>query len=353
MLLIVYLEKKIESLTRTLDKIEKKYGQALKRIDNSTSGLEGIDPLKGKLKVFYSTIVRRYITVINTYLNRGNSNIDLTERSQIKILLKIVIGLASSIEKQISQYIKIGDNQDADIIKKQKLIRENVILKTYFLFKIIEKINNYFGSNEIQYKKFINYVYLKIFDLFERESEIKKIYKNDEKYFRNFPEVITGLRPHKALQEIVISNKKTEKEDKKLKQLVTLYLNHVRDFIFLVIPISDSQFYINNPTIFDFTIQKQQNEYEVISTELFNLTEKDYKNIVRDFDSKNPILPSMFTINVKGKNKTDLKGINSITNVKIQILGSFSLNNIEKQKNKKIDLKSYFSKNNIGEIEIE
>ena len=354
MLLTVYFEKKVsESLTKDLDKMSKKYNLSLNSIDNLVSGLEGVDPLKGKLKVFYSVITRRYISVINTYLNRGNSNIDEQEPSQIKILLVRIKALAYSIKKQVLQYIATSDSKDKEIIEKQKIIRKNVILKIYLLFKLIEKINSFFGQNEVQYKKFINFIYSKIFDLFERENEAKKIYKNDEKYFRNFPELISGLRPHKALENIITSNKKTEKEDKRISQVKTYYLNYKGNFNFLIIPIAESQFYINEPTPFDFLIEQEQDEFSIISIELDDIDNNELNILKKDIKSKKPVLSTMFNIVDKNNKKVNLKDINDIKNINVIKYGSFSINNIERHKNKEINLEENFKNSKIGEIQIE
>ena len=165
--------------------------------------------------------------------------------------------------------------------------------------------------------------------------------------------MITGLRPHKALDDISISNKKTEKKDKELAQLTTLYLNNLQNLTFLVIPITDSQFYIDKPTPFDILIQKQKNNYEVISTELYDLEQQDHDTLVKDFDSKKSTLASMFVIKIKGQDKVDIKNINKITKVNVLKLGNFYLDNIEDEKNKQINLEEYFNQNKIGEIEIE
>ena len=354
MLLVTYFEKKLESTTKEYDKIGKKYDLVLNTIDNLASGLEGIDPLKGKLKVFYTTIIRRYVSVITSYLNK-DTNIDSVERSQIKIILKIIVALAYNIRIEVLQYIAMFESKDKKIIKKQKKVRKNVILKTYLLFKLIEQINVYFNQNERYYKRFINYVYSKIFDLFEREGEVARIYKNDEKYFKSFPTLITGLRSHKALENIISSNKRTEKEDKKLGQLDTYYLNHQDGFNFIITPIVSSQFYINDPTPFDFLIQKQGNTFKVISTELYDISNDEYDILVKDLQSKNSLLSSMFNIKNKNNQNLNLKDINNINKINVLKLGNFNISadKIEGSANKQIDLTNSFSNSKLGEIEIE
>lgn len=353
MLLTIYFEKKAsESVTKDLDKMSKKYKLPIKTINNLVSGLEGVDPLKGKLKVFYSLISRRYISVINTYLNR-NANIDLTERSQAKILLVRIKALAYSIKKQVLQYIETFNATDKEGIEKQKIITEDIILKIYLLFKLIEKINSFFEQNEVQYKKFINYVYSKMFDLFERENEAKKIYKNDEKYFKSFPDLISGLRPHKALENIITSNKKAEKKDKQLNQIKTYYLNYKGNFNFLIIPILTSEFYIDKTTPFDFLIGQNENEFEIFSLELYDLNNTELNILKKDIKSKKSVLSTMFNIVDKNNKKVNLKDINDIKNINVIKLGSFYINNIERHKNKEINLEENFKNSKIGEIQIE
>ena len=354
MLLITYLERMLSQPEgKSYDRIRKKYDLVLKTIDNIASGLEGIDPIKGKLKVFYYVLTRRYPSAIITYLNK-NKNIDPTERSQSRIILKRIIAVAYNINKMVLQYIASYNSTDIESIEKQKNMRKNIILKTYILFKLIEKINSFFEKNETQYTKFINYVYSKIFDLFEREKEVKRVYKNDEKFFKNFPDLIDGLRPHKSLEEILSTNKKTEKKDKELMQNKTYYLNNKDGFNFLITPITSSQFYIEEPTPFDFLIQKQGNSYEVISVELSNIIiDNDYQVILDDLHSKQSLLSSMFNIKNKNNDKVNLKDINSIKKINVLKLGKFFINGIEKLANKEVNLKINFSNSIIGEIEIE